>query len=81
MSESDEPAADLPPELKNFIDGWLAEGASREEILERLKRMDRLIREEQLGLIDRVTLPDGSAEIYERDPFEHLPTTEEETDS
>jgi hypothetical protein len=29
-------------------------------------------------LIERVTQPDGSAVIYERDPFEHLPTTDDD---
>ena len=35
----------------------------------------QLAREEQLGLIERVTLPDGSAIIYDRDPFADLPVT------
>jgi len=69
---------DLPPALKHLkelIEEWREEGASDEEIVERFRRAAELKTAEEFGLVERVTMPDGSVEVQERDPFKDLPVT------
>ena len=69
---------DLTPEQKAWIDERLAEGRTPEQVLAEIAQLQHIAREEKLGLIERVTQPDGSAIIYDRDPFAHLPVTDDE---
>jgi len=67
---------DFPPELEGFsstVAGWRASGMSELQIACAFARMVRLVRDEQAGLIERVTLDDGSAVIFESDPRRRLP--------
>jgi hypothetical protein len=67
---------DFPPELEGFsstVAEWRSSGMSELEIACAFARMLKLAHEEQLGLIERVTLDDGSAIIFERDPRRRLP--------
>lgn len=61
--------------IEELIDTWLAEGATPDEVRERLERLERLALEQHLGLVAVVTLDDGSGAIVERDPFADLSTT------
>jgi hypothetical protein len=70
---------DFPPELEEYrpwVEELRAEGLSEIEIACSFARLVRLAGEEHFGLIERVERLDGWAEIYERDPFAELPTTE-----
>src|SRR3954464_4881902 len=71
---------ELPESVRQMIEQWHANGLTEREILARLRRLTALLREEHLGLIERVTLADGSALIHSRDPFELLPVRESESD-
>ena len=62
--------------LKEWAQELRAEGQSELEIACAIVRIDRLVREEELGLIERVPTPDGGALFVGRDPFEGLPLTE-----
>jgi hypothetical protein len=75
-----EPPEDWPgsKELWELIEAWRSEGVPEEEITERLRRAADLKGAEEFGLIERVTLADGSALLYDRDPFERLPVSEED---
>jgi hypothetical protein len=71
---------DLPDELSNmrpFVEELREEGHTEIEIACAVARLVRIAHEEDFGLIERMTLPDGSAMILGRDPFEDLPTTDE----
>jgi hypothetical protein len=67
---------DLPEQLENFlplIDEWRSDGMRELEIACAFAGMLRLAREEQLGVIERVTLDDGSTLIVEVDTRRYLP--------
>ena len=60
---------DFPPEIepmRPWVEGLRQDGLSEIEIACAFARMVRLAREEDLGLIERVTQPDGSAVILNR---------------
>jgi hypothetical protein len=67
---------DFPPELDGFsstVVEWRASGMNELEIACAFARMLRLAREEHAGVIERVTLEDGSAVIFEHDPRRRFP--------
>jgi hypothetical protein len=67
---------DLPAQLEDFlplVGQWRSDGMTELEIACAFARMLRLAREEQLGVIERVTLDDGSALIVEIDTRRYLP--------
>ena len=62
--------------LKDWAEELRAEGHTELEIACAIVRIDRLAREEELGLIERIPTPDGGALIVRRDPFGELPLSE-----
>lgn len=48
-------ADDIPPALRQLIDAWMKEGASREEIIARLDELELLAQEERETLIALVS--------------------------
>jgi hypothetical protein len=47
-------ADELPESLKKLIEAWKQEGASRQEIIERLDQLELLAQEERAKLIELV---------------------------
>jgi hypothetical protein len=76
----DDDNEELPESVRQMIEQWHADGIPEREILARLRSLTALLREEHLGLIERVTLADGSALIQSRDPFGSLPVRESASD-